>query len=563
MHMHDNEVVAHIVAGDPDGLAEAYDRYADPLYKYCRAMLSDPGDAAGAVQDTFVVAAARLGGLRDPEQLRAWLYAVAHYECLRIAQTQWATLALGEAHDVTDDSAGVADGIEHGELRALFTDAAEGLNPAEREAVELQLRQGLEPAEVASVLGVSSNLALALLSRARDQLEACLGVLLVSRTGGSDCGQFAAMIADWDGHLTPPLRRRLHRHIEQCAACSARRLSELRPSMLLGLSPGAALVAAAADSFRLSPGPPAELKVHTLALAGGQDPSAVAHRAAVLGRAGAFGRDGFPRLVQAPQAGGPQRAGKGIRSARRRRGAVAAGALLAIIIAWIAFALTGNSGQGRLADVQSPGTGQASAVAAASLGATTAAASQAAPSATKPGPSRTPKPKPTKAASRTPATQDPVPQPAPTTPVPMPAPTTSAPQPKPTQTTPSPRRSPPPSPKPSRTTPPPAATLAVSPPGGQLFISPGAGATFSITAQGGSVSWSVGVSGGPGFVSVWPFSGTLADGQQVTVLVSASHWASGRQLTVSPSGTVFTLVVGHGGQNNISATVLRAFLSGI
>jgi hypothetical protein len=32
--MHDSEVVAAIAAGDPDGLAEAYDRYAAPLYAY-------------------------------------------------------------------------------------------------------------------------------------------------------------------------------------------------------------------------------------------------------------------------------------------------------------------------------------------------------------------------------------------------------------------------------------------------------------------------------------------------------------------------------------------------
>ena len=44
-------------------------------------VLSEPEDAADAVQDTFVIAAARLGGLRDPRKLRPWLYAVARNEC--------------------------------------------------------------------------------------------------------------------------------------------------------------------------------------------------------------------------------------------------------------------------------------------------------------------------------------------------------------------------------------------------------------------------------------------------------------------------------------------------
>ena len=42
----EREVVASIVTGDPEGLAQAYDRYADPLYKYCRSILGNPADAA-------------------------------------------------------------------------------------------------------------------------------------------------------------------------------------------------------------------------------------------------------------------------------------------------------------------------------------------------------------------------------------------------------------------------------------------------------------------------------------------------------------------------------------
>ena len=75
--MRDSEVVAAIVAGDPAGLAEAYDRYATPLYSFCLTMLRQPADAADAVQDTFVIAVPKLSGLRDPERLRSWLYAVA------------------------------------------------------------------------------------------------------------------------------------------------------------------------------------------------------------------------------------------------------------------------------------------------------------------------------------------------------------------------------------------------------------------------------------------------------------------------------------------------------
>src|SRR5580658_961052 len=81
--MQDREVVAAIVAGDPDGIAAAYDQYAASLYASCRLMLPDPADAAGAVRDTFLISTSRLEGLRDPDRLGAWLAAVARNECLR------------------------------------------------------------------------------------------------------------------------------------------------------------------------------------------------------------------------------------------------------------------------------------------------------------------------------------------------------------------------------------------------------------------------------------------------------------------------------------------------
>ena len=80
--MQDCDVVAAIVAGDADGIAEAYDRYAASLYAYGHWLLPGP-DAAEVVQDTFLIAVSRLDGLRDPDRLDAWLHAVARNECLR------------------------------------------------------------------------------------------------------------------------------------------------------------------------------------------------------------------------------------------------------------------------------------------------------------------------------------------------------------------------------------------------------------------------------------------------------------------------------------------------
>ena len=81
--MRDRDIVAAIIAGDPAGLSAAFDQLRGGLFGYCQLLLTEPADAADAVQDTFVIAAAKAGALRDPDRLRPWLYAVARNECRR------------------------------------------------------------------------------------------------------------------------------------------------------------------------------------------------------------------------------------------------------------------------------------------------------------------------------------------------------------------------------------------------------------------------------------------------------------------------------------------------
>ena len=293
--MREGEVVAAIVAGDPAGLAEAYDRYAISLYNFCGTMLREPADAADAVHDTFVVAASRLSGLRDPERFRSWLYAVARNECHRRLRGGSRQVPFEEAADVTDEAADIAANVEKAELRALVRDALSGLGSTEREVLELQLRQGLTSGEVASMLRISRNHVHALLSRARGQLEASLGVLVVARTGRRDCPALDALLENWDDRLTVPLRKRVNQHVQRCLACSGRRRTEMTPAMFLGAAPLVSLPLAA-HAIR------AGLRDQVLRAATGSSPAAVAHRAAVTRTAYTFGHHGFPRPLDPPRA---------------------------------------------------------------------------------------------------------------------------------------------------------------------------------------------------------------------------------------------------------------------
>jgi RNA polymerase sigma factor (sigma-70 family) len=545
--MRDSEVVAAIVAGNPDGLAEAYDRYASPLYTYCRSLLREPADAADAVQDTFVIAASRLAGLRDRNRLRPWLYAVARNECHRRlrARAVQVTTPLDEMPDVTDTSADVSGEAERDDLRRLLRSAVRGLNTGEQDLIELQLRQGLDVAEIAAVLGVSRNHAHALLSRARDQLETCLGALLVARSGRADCAALNTMLEDWDGQLNVLMRKRINRHIEHCPTCAERKKQELAPALLLGLAPLAALPIAAT---------PPGLREQVLRLASGDTPDAAAHRASVAQRTGPFGHHGFPKPLDPPKSPWWR-----TRSGQAAAIAGAAAVIAAITLTAVALAAAGSGHPGGAAAL-GPGSGPG--------------ASAAAAAGTRGGPSGGPQP----AVSVSGAHVSPTPVAGGAPPAAGGGGGGSGPSAGGSATSPaSPGHSGHASPtnpatassaKPSSPAPSTSASTATaatsSPPSrGLLTVTPTTivlgtdGGTLTLKASFGSVSWSIAESSSlVGQVTVSPTAGTLAAGQSTTVTLGVSSppgVAGAAALVADAADAGGTLTVDPG---NIAVTVV-------
>jgi RNA polymerase sigma factor (sigma-70 family) len=246
--MDDGEVVAAIAAGDPGGLAAAYDTYAAPVYGYCRWMLRDPGLAAEVLRDTFCAAAAKLG-VRDAGHLRAWLYANARDDCYRRLRTAEPGFDEGTGEDAWPAGAGARpDGrpdvrTEQAVVRRVLREILADLRPEEHEVIELTVRHGLDESELAAVFEVSWSRAHALASQAREHLEKALDALLIARTGRQSCPELGALLAGWDGKLTVETGKLAARHIEHCPVCASRRHGSLRPEVLARLLPLPALPA--------------------------------------------------------------------------------------------------------------------------------------------------------------------------------------------------------------------------------------------------------------------------------------------------------------------------------
>jgi RNA polymerase sigma factor (sigma-70 family) len=502
--MEDAEVVAAIVAGDPGGIGAAYDRYAAVLYAYCRSLLREPEDAADVVQDTFLIATSKLGGLRDPDKLRPWLYAVARNECLRRLRSGEATAALDEALDTPNASAGPGDAAEREDLRELIKAAIDGLNRGERDVIELSLTHELEGDELADALGVTRNHAHALLSRARSQLERSLGAVVVARTGRQACPELDAALADWDGQMNVLVRKRVSRHIERCAICGECKRRELSPALFAGALPLAALM----------PG----FRERVLRLCADHTLAGQVRRATVVGRAGSFGPSGFPKSVRPPGPAGWPRV-------LQHSHAIAAGTATAAAAVGVSAVLI----------ISAPHHSGGSAAGPTPTAAASAAGTRSSPhDRTSPASGRGQgQSLPTAGGGARSAPAAGTQQPSATGSSPAPAASASG--------------SSAPSGSASAQASPSAVvqgTLAVSLSELKLVAVTGLPTgTFTITAQGGPVS-NYSISGGAGQLTVSPSSGSIASGGSVTVTVTATSLvALDAKLTINPGGEVVTVLV--------------------
>ena len=504
--MEDPEVVAAIVAGDPGGIATAYDRYAVVLYAYCRSLLREPEDAADVVQDTFLIATAKLGGLRDPGKLRPWLYAVARNECLRRLRSGEATAPLDEAADTPTASPGVGDAAEQEELRELIRAAIEGLNRGERDVIELSLLHELNGDDLADALGVSRNHAHALLSRARSQLERSLGALVVARTGRAACTELDAALAGWDGQMNVLVRKRVSRHIERCQICGERKRRELSPALFVGALPLAALM----------PG----FRERVLRICADRTLAGQVHRATVAGRAGSFGPSGFPKPVKPAAPAGWHRV-------LHHSHALAAGTATAAAAAGVGAVLIFSAphhGGGSVAGPSGGAPPTSAAPAGRSRSFPLPRASSAPVQAVFPASAGT---------SSAPAVAAVTQQPGTT----GGSSATAAPSGQGSSSSPSQSASA----SPSAVV---QGSLDVSQ--SELKLVAVAGlptGTFTLTAQGGPVS-SYSISGGAGQLTVSPSSGSIASGGSVTITVTATSLiALDTKLTINPGGQVVTVLV--------------------
>ncbi len=75
-----------LIAGEPEAFAQAFETYADPIYRLALGLLRDESLAEDVVQDTFLTAIAKLKGFEGRSKLSTWLYRVAYNKSIDLVR---------------------------------------------------------------------------------------------------------------------------------------------------------------------------------------------------------------------------------------------------------------------------------------------------------------------------------------------------------------------------------------------------------------------------------------------------------------------------------------------
>jgi RNA polymerase sigma factor (sigma-70 family) len=153
-------------------MIEARDRFMDlveeirpELHRYCARMTGSVFDGEDVVQDTLAKAYYALGQMREPPNLKPWLFRIAHNNAMDFLK-RYERKHVEPVPDVPDRAEEVYNAIDPQLVEAALT-VFLGLPPVQRAAIILKDVLGQSLDEIAATTGTTVGAVKAALSRAR------------------------------------------------------------------------------------------------------------------------------------------------------------------------------------------------------------------------------------------------------------------------------------------------------------------------------------------------------------------------------------------------------------
>ena len=235
-HIVSDAELVRAAANDGRAFTAIYERYVDQIYGYCLRQLADRDAAADCAQEVFYQAARDLATLRDPANLRPWLYGIARHQVIRHVRQRRREEVREQLPEQVSSEAGPSTVARRGEMAVLIAKAAGGLSERDRVVLELAYRQNLNGPALARALGVSHSHANTLVYRLHGTVQRSLGALLIAHAArrGPTCPGLGAILVGWDGQFSILVRKRVARHVDTCSACGQQSRRLVNPAALLG-----------------------------------------------------------------------------------------------------------------------------------------------------------------------------------------------------------------------------------------------------------------------------------------------------------------------------------------
>lgn len=173
----DKELLARHVAGDPEAFEEIFRRHRDRMWAVALRTLSDPEEAADALQEALISAFRNAKQFRGDSAVTTWLHRVVVNACLdRIRRRQVrAADPLPEDDRATELAAQpIPDPAELQELRLDVMSALNALNADQRTAIVLVDMEGYSVEEAARILDCAPGTVKSRCARGRARLVGLL-----------------------------------------------------------------------------------------------------------------------------------------------------------------------------------------------------------------------------------------------------------------------------------------------------------------------------------------------------------------------------------------------------
>jgi RNA polymerase sigma-70 factor (ECF subfamily) len=171
----DAELVSRHVAGDPHAFGELFRRHRDRLWAVAVRTLSDPEEAADALQDAMIAAFRRAGSFRGDSAVTTWLHRIVVNAALdRLRRRAARPVAASQDEHMLDALANVgqslADPSGSSDTAIDVRAALQQLVPEQQAALVLVDMLGYPVADAAQILGVSEGTVKSRAARGRARL---------------------------------------------------------------------------------------------------------------------------------------------------------------------------------------------------------------------------------------------------------------------------------------------------------------------------------------------------------------------------------------------------------